>query len=52
MRELEKHKEQESKAKFVPQAEPPLPEEPPPDAQKNPEKKPPSPHQVTLFEGF
>jgi replication factor C large subunit len=51
MRELEKQKEKESKAKFVPQAEPPQPEEPP-DAQNNPEKKPPSPHQVTLFEGF
>ena len=52
MRELEKQKEKESKAKNVPQAEPPLPEEPPFYAQKNPEKKPPSPHQVTLFEGF
>jgi len=52
MRELEKHKEKESKAKKVPHAEPPLPEELPPDAQKNPEKKPPSRHQVTLFEGF
>jgi replication factor C large subunit len=51
MRELEKQKEKESKEKKVPQAEPPLPEEPP-GAQKNPEKKPPSRHQVTLFEGF
>ncbi len=51
MRELEKLKEKESKAKKAPQAEPPLPEEPPAE-QKNPEKKLPSQHQVTLFEGF
>jgi replication factor C large subunit len=52
MRELEKLKEKESKAKKVPPEEPPPPEEQPPAAQKDPEKKPPSKHQVTLFEGF
>ena len=51
MRELEKLKEKESKAKKVPQTESPQSEEPPTD-QKNSEKKPPSQHQVTLFEGF
>jgi replication factor C large subunit len=49
IRELEKLKEKESKAKKAPPAEPPLPEEKPVETQKKPEKKPPSGHQVTLF---
>jgi replication factor C large subunit len=49
IRELEKLKEKESKAKKAPPAEPLVPEEQPPEVQKNPEKKPPSEHQVTLF---
>jgi replication factor C large subunit len=49
IRELEKLKEKESKAKKAPPAEPLVPEEQPPEVQKNPEKKLPSEHQVTLF---